>query len=288
MTPTAQGLWPKLAWGFATASIAAGAAVGSAVLKPESIAGWTVYVAAAERRIARELGTPGRFLAIDFAADADARRQRLLGGQILVEELQAQDDAGKPIDVPSAMIHHWRGAVFIPKARLDRVLQDLRTNGPDRNEDVLASRVLERGPNGMRVFLRIQRRKFATVVYDTEHLVRFAEHGAGRAVSQSTALRIAEVENPNTAQERVLTPGEDRGFLWRWNAYWRYEQLPGGVVAECESISLSRDIPSIVRVVVGGLIRSTADESMTRTLTAFRTRFAATTTGTPPAPSPAR
>jgi len=35
--------------------------------------------------------------------------------------------------------------------------------------------------------------------------------------------------------------GDDRGFLWRLNAYWRYEQVAGGVIAECESITLSRD-----------------------------------------------
>ncbi|HET9372406.1 MAG TPA: hypothetical protein VFO19_19220 [Vicinamibacterales bacterium] len=288
MISMSHGLLPKLAYGAAVASVAAGTAVGAATLKPESIAGWTNYVAAAERRIARELDMPGRFLATDLAADAAARRQRLLAGQIVVEPLQAADGAGRAIDVPSAMVHHWRGAVFIPGAQLEALLQDLRTNGPDRNEDVLASRVLERGAHGMRVYLRVQRQKFATVVYDTEHLVRFAARGAGRATSQSTALRIAEVENPNSPDERVLPPGQDRGFLWRWNAYWRYEQLPGGVIAECESISLSRDVPSLVRVFVGGLIRSTADESMQRTLTAFRSRFAATSTGTPPAPSPAR
>ena len=288
MTSISQGFLPKLAYGLATASVVAGTAVGTAILKPESIAGWTTYVAAAERRIAREIETSGRFLAADFAADAADRRRRLLSGQIVIEPLQAADAEGRPIAVPSAMVHHWRGAVFIPGAKLDRILQDLRTNGPDANEDVLASRVLERGANGMRVYLRIQRKKFATVVYDTEHLVRFADRGPGRAISQSTALRIAEVENPNTKEERTLTPGEDRGFLWRWNAYWRYEQLPGGVIAECESVSLSRDIPSLVRVFVGGLIRSTADESMNRTLAAFRSRFAATSTGTPPAPSPAR
>jgi hypothetical protein len=273
---------------LATASVVAGAAVGTATLKPEAIAGWGIYVAAVERRIARELETPGRFLATDRAADATARRQRLMAGQIVVEPLQAFDERGQAIEVPSAMVHHWRGAVFIPGAKLEEMLKDLRTNGPDRNEDVLVSRVLERGANGMRVYLRVQRKKFATVVYDSEHLVRFADRGAGKAISQSTALRIAEVENPNTKDERVLTPGEDRGFLWRWNAYWRYEQLSNGVIAECESISLSRDIPSIVRVFVGGLIRSTADESMTRTLAAFRGRFAAPAAESRLAPSPVR
>jgi hypothetical protein len=46
------------------------------------------------------------------------------------------------------------------------------------------------------------------------------------------------------------------------------------VIAECESISLSRDVPPLVRYFVNPLIESTAEESMTRTLLALRARFA--------------
>ena len=65
----------------------------------------------------------------------------------------------------------------------------------------------------------------------------------------------------------------DRGFLWRLNAYWRYQDIAGGVVAECESLTLSRDVPSVVRFLVNPVIERTAIESMTRTLSALRTRF---------------
>jgi len=51
--------------------------------------------------------------------------------------------------------------------------------------------------------------------------------------------------------------------------------VAGGVIAECESISLSRDAPALVRYVAEPLIESTARESMDRTLTSFRARFAA-------------
>jgi hypothetical protein len=71
-----------------------------------------------------------------------------------------------------------------------------------------------------------------------------------------------------------LPIGDDRGFLWRLNAYWRYEEVAGGVLAECESISLSRDVPSLVRYFVGPLVESAARDSMERTLTTLRMRFA--------------
>jgi len=82
------------------------------------------------------------------------------------------------------------------------------------------------------------------------------------------------VSDPDLPGERELPPGDDRGFLWRLNAYWRYEEVAGGVIAECESISLSRDVPSVLRYLVTPLVESTSRESMQRTLATLRSRFA--------------
>ena len=158
-----------------------------------------------------------------------------------------------------------------------QIVTQLQTGTSPRQEDVLQSRVLERGPDRMKVYLKLQRKKFVTVVYNTEHLVTFARHGGTRATSTSTATKIAEVADPDTPEERELPIGDDRGFLWRLNAYWRYEQTDGGVIAECESISLSRDVPAVVRYLVGPLVERTAKESMARTLLTLRTRFARST-----------
>jgi hypothetical protein len=68
--------------------------------------------------------------------------------------------------------------------------------------------------------------------------------------------------------------GEDRGFLWRLNAYWRCQDVAGGAIAECESITLSRAVPFLVRFLVNPIVERTARESMERTLVAMRTRFA--------------
>jgi len=251
-----------------------GATVAAATLTPAAIAGWGTYVAATERRIGRELAAGDRFLALDFAARASANRRALLGGAVLVDQVESTDDQGRAIDVPSALVHHWRGAIFIPGVKLPELLEKLQSGAPAaRQEDVLQSKVLERRPDGMRVFLRIQRTKFVTVVYNTEHTVTFRRVSSARATSASTATKIAEVESPNTPQERELRSGDDRGFLWRWNSYWRYEDVGTGVIAECESVSLSRDVPSVLWYLVGPWIRSTARESMERTLVTMRGRF---------------
>jgi hypothetical protein len=249
--------------------------VVAARLKPEAEAGWTKYVTATERRIGLELAARDRFLALDFTSDAAADRRAVLAGEVVVHAAEPLDGAGEGIEVPSALVHHWRGAVFVPRATVDAVFAKLqRGDLLTQQEDVLRSAILERAPGRLKVFLKLQRSKFVTVVYDTEHVVTFARVSPTRATSQSTATKIAELEDANTSKEHELPAGDDRGFLWKLNAYWRYEEVHGGVIVECESISLSRTVPAVVRYVVGPLIDSTAKESMTRTLEAIRLSIA--------------
>src|SRR5262245_56484360 len=152
--------------------------VEAAKLQQASLAGWTTYVTAVERRLARELGDATHFLGIDFDADAASMRAAVLSGRVLVRQLQVAGPDGRSIDVPSARIHHWRGAVFVPGVTLADMLDELRRNAPPPGkDDVLASRVLERGPDRMKVYLKLQRHKIVTVVYDTEHSVTFRTFG---------------------------------------------------------------------------------------------------------------
>jgi hypothetical protein len=248
------------------------AATGS--LRPETLSGWTSYVTATEQRIGRELTGGDRFLALDFGPSAAAGRAAVLGGHLWIAPMDTLDARGVEIEVPSALVHHWRGAVLLPGARLDAVLASLQTSAPAPDgQDVLQSRVLEQSPGRIKLYLRLQRTKFVTVIYNTEHTVTFVRRDANRASSVSTATKIAELESPGSPAERELTPDRDRGFLWKLNAYWRYEQVPAGVIAECESISLSREIPFLARYLVSPLVASTARESMERTLTALKRRF---------------
>ena len=250
------------------------AGVATAHLHPEAAVAWTAYVSATESRIGRELRSPRGFLAIDFGQDAAAERRAVLSGAVVVQKVETVDSRGEKMNVPSARLHHWRGDVLIPTVTVAQLVKELQNGAPPRQEDVLQWRVLERGPDWMRLYLKLQRKRFVTVVYNTEHVVTFARYGTTRATSTSAATRIAEVSDPNTREERELPVGDDRGFLWRLSAFWRYEEVTGGVIAECESISLSRDVPSLVRYVVNPLIESTASESMARTLLALRAHFA--------------
>jgi hypothetical protein len=229
-------------------------------LLPETVAGWDTYVRATEARIARET-------AID--------RRRALAGEIDVTREVSTAADGRPIGVPAGMVHHWRGRVFIPRASVDDIMARVANPRAEdtAQEDVVAARVLERRPGSLRLFLRLRRSQVVTVVYNTEHDVRYGRQSEGRAWSRSSATRIAEVADAETPGERERRPGDDRGFLWRLNSYWRYEAVPGGVLVECESISLSRSAPAVVRGAVRPVIDQVARGSMERTLLAMRARF---------------
>jgi hypothetical protein len=258
-----------LAW-LALAVLAGGAALEAVPLRPEAIEGWARYLAAVDARRAREAGDPSRFLVLDFQLDAAAERRAAVAGDLVVRRTEATDVDGTPVEVPSAMVHHWRGVVFLRGATVPRLMARLENEAPFTGPDVLAARVLARGPDTMTLFLRLQRTRFVTVVYDTEHDIRFAHESPTRASSVSTAVRIAEVADAGRASERELRPGEDRGFLWRLRVYWRYETVPGGVLAECESLSLSRPMPFGLQTIAGPLVASTARESVERTLEEVR------------------
>jgi hypothetical protein len=118
--------------------------------------------------------------------------------------------------------------------------------------------------------MKLRRSAIITVTYNTEHEVNYRRLASQRAAMTSVATRIAELDDAGTRAEREKAPGDDNGFLWRLNAYWRYEQVDGGVLIECESVSLSRSVPFALRLFVSSYVDKIARESLDRTLTSLR------------------
>jgi len=254
------------------------AGAAAATLQPQTVRAWDSYVAATEARITRELTSTRGFLTTDFSPEAASTRTCVINGQIAIGEMAAADRLGNTIDVPDGMISHWRGSVFLPGVALDTLLEQLQhpsERGPHQ-EDVLALRVLERQPHQLRLFIRMTRTKIVTVTYDTEHRLDYHRHGRMRASSRSVATRIVELDAAGTASERTKPPGEDRGFLWRLNSYWRYEQVDGGVIVELESLTLSRSVPMGLGGIVRPIIDRIARESIDRTLENIRQTYVPT------------
>ena len=255
------------------AAVAAEDGLGAVKLNPATVEAWNAYERLVDARYRSSGATTSPFFALDAFGHANWRTQARGGGSPMLQ-LRRAGPAEKEPSVPDGRIHHWAGAIFVAGISVDTLLArlgDLAGNEQRHYRDVIASRRLEREDDRYRIFMKIRRSKVITVTYNTEHEVQYSRFGAARAGARSVATRIAQLQEAGTASEREMAPGSDGGYLWRLNAYWRYEAVPGGVIVECESVSLSRDIPFVVRYFATGIAEGLARESLEQTLVGLRT-----------------
>jgi hypothetical protein len=243
-------------------------------LKAETQAAFDRYVKLTEARNQAELQRGTNLLWIDDLpaeqrAEAYAALKR---GEVKMQKLEILD-GGKPIRCPSGLIHHWTGVVFVPDVKLDDVLgmlEDYDHHSVYFAPDVERSKIESRNGDHFRVFLRFRRHKVITVVLNTEHEIEYFRDAPDRVHSRSSAVRVAEVENPGKSDERERTPGDDGGYLWRMETWWRMEERDGGVYVQSEVVSLTRDIPAVLSWLVTPFVTSIPKETLTATLVATR------------------
>ncbi len=243
-------------------------------LKTETQGAFERYVKLAEARNDGELKRGTDLLWVDGLpeeqrAEAYAALKR---GEVKMQKLEILDNA-KSLPCPGGMIHHWTGVVFIPGAKLEDVLgvlEDYDRHSLYYAPDVERSKIESREGDHFRVFLRFRRHKVITVVLNTEHEVQYFRDAPGKAHSRSSAVRIAEVENAGKSEEREKTPGDDDGFMWRMETWWRMEERDGGVYVQSEVASLTRDIPTGLGWMIKPFVTGIPKESLTFTLEATR------------------
>jgi putative flippase GtrA len=172
-------------------------------------------------------------------------------------------------DVDDATLEHWQGSLLVRGVTLAHVAQRLRH--PDRYPqppDVLSLKVSGWSDDGHDLYLRLTRSLLISATYDTWHRVHHQARGPTRLDSTSLVTRIEEVHEAGTPAERRVRLEDSRGFLWRMQSYWRFTAVPEGVIVTCESISLSRPVPTGLGLISRPIITRVARESMT---TALRT-----------------
>jgi hypothetical protein len=229
-------------------------------LKPRTLAAFDAYMRTAETRLRYD--GRGDFLWVDGSPE---RRRQTLEGKALAEPWTAKGE----IAVPDGLIHDWVGAVFIPGATLEKTL--LLAENYDNNKnvykpEVVDSKLLSRDGDEFKVFLRLLKKKVLTVTLNTTYDVRYTQVAPNRWRADAYSTRIAEVENAGQSDEREMPPGQDHGFMWRLNSFWRYEERDGGVFVECEAISLTRDVPTGLGWLIDPIIRSVPKESLVNLL----------------------
>lgn len=256
-------------------------------LKKKTTDAYDVYIRVNQERINSALTTDKKFLWFETLPEARRREieEQLRAGQVVVEHIRL-DHSGKKIEAPDALIHHWVGVVFIPGAKVSDVLglvQDYNNHANIYKPEVMRARIIEHKGSDYKVFFRFLKKKVLTVVLNTDHDVTYDIAGPHRASSRSWTTRIAEVENPGKPDEKEKPVGNDSGFMWRLDTWWRFEERDGGTYVQCETVSLSRDVPFGLGWIVGPFVKSIPKESLQFSLGTTRTtllgRQAQTATG---------
>jgi hypothetical protein len=242
-------------------------------LKANTAAAFDRYIRATEAQHTDDLRN-GHFLVIDRLPDTPQQETyaRVRQGQVCIEQLHTKGE-GRLIPIPGGLVHHWAGVVFIPGASLPQVLAVLQDYDNHKNvyePDVRRSKLLERDGNEFKIYLQFYRKSIVTVVINADFDVRYTMSGPTRALSQSYSTRIAEVENPDKRNERELPVGNDHGYLWRLDNYWRIEEKDGGTYVQVESVGLSRSIPAIFAWLINPLVRNIPRTVLSNLLNATR------------------
>jgi hypothetical protein len=262
-------------WAVLTGLLCLGQPAAAAELQPRTVAAFERYVRVTEARM--EGGPP--FLWVDTLPDS--RKATVLDGlrrQVFHIERLTSLDAGRPIDIPGGLVHHWLGTVFVPGATVDQavaLLQDYDRHADIYRPNVARSRLLSRDGDVFRVHLRFFMKRVITVVVNSEHVARFTRDAPDRARSRIYSTRIAEVENPDSPNEREKPVGNDGGYLWRLNSYWRFLERDGGVFVQCESITLTRGIPVGFGWLIRPFVTSIPRDTLSFTLETTRKQLSA-------------
>jgi len=237
-------------------------------LKPETLQAFEAYVRDAEAAMEQTL--EGRAF---LWSDSDPKRAK----QVRQGKIVAEFWGGKgPVKAPAGLIHDWIGATFIPGATVAGILariQDYDNHKKIYRPEVIDSKLIARHGNDFQIFLRVLKKKIITVVLDTDHDVHYFHVGgadSARWGCRSYTTRTAEVDDAGKSNEKVHPPDTGYGFLWRMDTYWRFEERDGGAYAECRAISLTRDIPTVLKWIIEPMVRSLPKDTLIHTLKATR------------------
>jgi hypothetical protein len=227
------------------------------------------YTATVEKRLVQQHTKPLTYLASSSSTSLTPELlQQLRSGDLKMEPVE-----GGTWPVTGGLLHHWRGLAFVPGVRAAAMLSLLRDYDhlfTYYAPEVESSRLVAERGGIATVAMRFKKQMVAPIVLDGEFEVHNGLAGEGAGYSESRSTHLWEVVFPGTTHERRMKEGDDDGFLWRLNTYWSFVEVPGGLLIECEAISLTRDVPPGLGWLVAPVIQDMPRDSLKFTLTATR------------------
>jgi hypothetical protein len=234
-------------------------------LSPQTISQFESYAQKVEATLDERWKGQKNFLSIEDNKDEE---QRVLEGQLVIKELPG----GNPTEISNGLIHDWLGAVFIPKTSMDRVLEVMQNfdNHEKIYPEIADSKSIRRNGNDITGYWRLERKGMVPVVLKVEQEAHYVQVAPGKWICRAYARNIREVDSGLFSRGQTFPAGKGHGYLWRLYAYWSLEAHNGGVLAECRTLSLSRDIPDGLGWAVGPYVKKMPQESLASTLNGTR------------------
>lgn len=253
----------------------------AAQLTPSASQAFDRYVADLEARLVRQRSGAETYLGtLNLEAGERGRLEReLISGEIRVEPVN-----GGTRQLDGALLHHWRGAAFVPNVTakdMVALLRNFHRWSGQYAPDVVSSHELSKDGETTTLAVRFKKQIVVTIVLDAEYKVEARLTGRDRGYSISRSTHFWQVNDPGTTQERRRPEGEDDGFLWRLNSYWSFAGAGAteqgnkreGLLIECEAVSLTRDVPPglgwLIKPIIGDLPRQLLESTITATRNAL-------------------
>jgi hypothetical protein len=198
---------------------------------------------------------------------------RTVDTQLTTRAANPEPLAGRPagifpvnagLEVKHGLIHDWAAVSFLPGVRLAKAIAVLEDFSHHHSiyPEVVEGRIEKRTDKQIIGFHRLRKKKVLEVKLEARYQLDILPSPENRYASRSVATEIVELDYPETKHERRLTPGHDRGFLWRLQTYWTLEATKEGLWMEVRSISLTRDVPIGLGWAVKPIVRDLPRESL--------------------------
>jgi hypothetical protein len=169
------------------------------------------------------------------------------------------------VSVPGGLVHHWRGATFLPGVTMKEAL-GVSHDYADYAEiytPIVGSRFLGRDGDKYRALLRLKESAGGiSAVLDVTLDIQYFYPDSATAYSLSSSEQVLEVKDAGTSRERHLPAGRDSGYLWRLATMNRFIQRDDGLVVEMETMGLSRRFPSMLSWIIEPIARRLGRKSI--------------------------
>ena len=244
-------------------------------LSAETLKAYERYVAVTEQRLTAEREGKAPLLWVDRQPERERTRvmERLKRGETVVSEMESRE-SGKEIKVRDGLVHHWVATVLLPGVKIDRARAFVRDYGrytqafaPLVTRASLTSHTDTRDVVAMRTSVK----KVITVIMDGDYVMDYRQLSATRFVSTTVATNLHQVTDEGLKTERREPADQTSGYLWRYRMYCALEERAEGTYNQCESLTLTRDVPALVSWVVGPFVTGIPRDSLSLMVTAART-----------------